>query len=108
MFLTEWPLARIAVAVRTLTTKDGMAKKRVKPGLLALSQVSDETPISFKVAGGMFSQTANVSRQLLYSWRKNGLLVDGVRVHLGWYREGGAIMTTKEAVERFKRATNGE
>ena len=48
------------------------------------------------------------SKQTLYYWRKRGVRVNGKSVWLGWFKNGGRYMSTKEAVARFKQAYNGE
>lgn len=84
------------------------AQQRLQPGQILLSQVAKECPIDFKAAAAMFGRNPKPDRALLYRWRSVGCLVNGATVYLGWYREGGTILTTKEAVERFQLATNGE
>lgn len=71
-----------------------------------MSQVSGETPINFADAAGMFS-ARSISSQLFWNWRNRGVRShDGSVVYLEWFREGGFVMTTTEAVERFKTRTN--
>ena len=95
-----------------------MAKKKAKAaatkpsrprklGRMALEQALSETPISFKDAAGMFG--IRPTRHLLYRWRTIGIhLTSGATVILEWFRDGGTVRTTREAVERFQRLANGE
>ena len=73
---------------------------------MSLAQVAKETPIDMVVVRSLFSEQP--SRQTLYNWRNRGVKVDGKSVWLGWYKDAGTIMSTVEAVARFKRACNGE
>ncbi len=89
-----------------------MKKKRVvkklvkKSNILTPDQVRNETPVLLKNAGKLFAVPASMSD--IYNWRQRGARdVNGGRAYLEWYRQGGKVYTTIEAVKRFSDATNG-
>ncbi|CAB4191753.1 Protein of unknown function DUF1580 [uncultured Caudovirales phage] len=89
-----------------------MKKKRVvkklakKSNILTPDQVRAESPVLLKNAGRLFPVPASMSE--IYNWRQRGAAsVSGGRAYLEWYRQGGKVYTTVEAVKRFVDATNG-
>lgn len=83
-----------------------MSKTPAKSGHMSLAQVEGETPIDMAEVRSLFGERP--SKQTLYNWRKRGVRVDGKSVYLGWYKDCGRIMSTREAVERFQRDYDGE
>lgn len=75
---------------------------------MTLAQADKESPIDFKAAAGMFSPRP--SAKTMYHWRTSGLKRGraGKSVRLQWFRMGGTLMTTVEAVGRFKSGANEE
>ena len=82
-----------------------MIKEPTKPGHMTLAQFAEETPITMKEVRSLF--IVPPSKQTLYYWRKRGVRVNGKSVWLGWFKNGGRYMSTKEAVARFKQAYDG-
>jgi hypothetical protein len=75
---------------------------------MTLAQAEKESPIDVKAAAGMFSPRP--SAKTMYQWRTIGLKRGhgGKSVRLQWFRMGGTLMTTVEAVGRFKSGANEE
>lgn len=75
--------------------------KKDPPSKLSREQVANEKSIPIMDAKEHLPYAP--SRESLYRWRMDGMMSDsGDRVYLGWYQFGGRVMTTVEAVGRFR------
>lgn len=75
-------------------------------GQMTVEQYEREKPIHFSQAMLMLC-IGKVSTQGQWSMRNRGVKdKSGNTVYFGWFRQGGHIMTTAEAVARWKKATN--
>lgn len=82
------------------------SRKLVSQGRINAAAAKSEQSITMKVAATLFP--VRVTRHDLFNWRSRGVPMGRRRVYLGWYRLAGRVYTTREAVERFILATNGE
>lgn len=96
----------IAIGKTGATMKKRAVKKLAKKSnILTPDQMRSETPVLLKNARNLFPVPASMSE--MYNWRQRGAIsISGGKFYLEWYRQGGKVYTTVEAVKRFVDAIN--